>query len=231
MPTYVERQVDLPNEMEQAVRERPELQQARFQMANADVQLQFDKKQLRWDARAFGVYELTGLSGDIPRDVLLGNTLIPSQNQDFGDALEFIADPEFATWTVGANVSIPIGNNAAQAAYVRSRLGKDQAEANYENLKLIAEVDVRTAARAIDTNHKRIQAAEKNVELQKKKVEAEQKKFENGMSTSFQVLEFQEDLTTALGTLNRALVDYRKSLTALERAKGTLDDYLDVEVQ
>jgi outer membrane protein len=231
MPTYVEHPVDLAGSLEQAMRERPELQQAKMQIDNADVQLRFDKKQLKWDLRAFGNYELTGLSGDIPRDVLFGNSLIPAQNQDFSEALEFIWDPEFATWTVGANLSIPIGNNGAEAAYVRSRLGKDQAEANYENLKLRAEVDVRTATRAIDTNHKRIQAAEKNVELQKKKVEAEQKKFENGMSTSFQVLEFQEDLTTALGQLNRALVDYRKSLTALERAKGTLDDYLDVEVQ
>ena len=51
------------------------------------------------------------------------------------------------------------------------------------------------------------------------------------MSTSFQVLTFQADLITALGTKNRSLVDYRKSLTALEQAKGTLDQYLKVAVQ
>ena len=97
--------------------------------------------------------------------------------------------------------------------------------------KLNAEVQVRTAARAILTNKKRIDAADKNVELQTKKVEAEQKKFENGMSTSFQVLEFQEDLTTARGDRNRALVDYRKSIAALEQARGTLDEYLKVSIQ
>lgn len=234
-PVYVERPVDLPREMEVALKERPELQQARLQVESAETQLAFDKKQLRWDLNGYARYQLSGLSGDVNDPFAVSPDpnipLVPVQNQDFTDALRFIPDREFPSLTVGVNLSVPLGNNAAQSAYVRSRLTTDQAQSNYDALRLAAEVDVRTAARGIETNHKRIQAAEKNVELQKKKVEAEQKKFENGMSTSFQVLEFQEDLTTALGQLNRSLVDYRKSLTAMERAKGTLDEYLNIEVQ
>lgn len=235
-PEFMERTVNLQSELEEALRERPDLKQARLAIENAESQLKFDRSQLRWDLVGYAQYTVSGLAGDVEQpQVLIADpnnpVIIPPQDQDFADALEFIPDRDFPSWTVGATVSIPIGNNAARARYSSALLSRDQAVANYENLKLIAEVDVRTAARAIDTNRKRIEAAEKNVELQKKKVEAEQKKFENGMSTSFQVLEFQEDLTTALGTLNRALVDYRKSLTALERAKGTLDDYLKVEIQ
>jgi outer membrane protein TolC len=153
------------------------------------------------------------------------------QNQDYFDAIDQLRDREFASWTVGVFLNIPIGNNAAEATYISARLAKEQEDIRYEGLRLNAEVAVRTAARAIVTGKKRIAAAAKNVELQRKKVEAEQKKFENGMSTSFQVLTFQEDLTTGLGQQNRAMVDYRKSLTALELAKGTLDRYLNVKVQ
>ena len=153
------------------------------------------------------------------------------QNQDYFDALTQVRDRDFASWTVGVFLNIPIGNNAAESTYISSRLAKEQESIRYENLRLNAEVIVRTAARAIITGKKRIEAAEVNVGLQRKKVEAEQKKFENGMSTSFQVLTFQDDLTTALGQQNRAMVDYRKSLTALELAKGTLDRYLNVKVQ
>lgn len=233
-PSYVERTVDLPREMEQAIQERPDLQAARLQIDSNQTLLQFDRKQMRWDLNGYARYQLSGLSGDIEDPIQLfppPALPIPVQDQDFVDALDFIPDRDFPSWTLGVTLSVPLGNNAAQASYVRSRLGVEQAESNYQARKLTAEVEVRTAARAIDTGRKRIQAAEKNVELQKKKVEAEQKKFENGMSTSFQVLEFQEDLTTALGQMNRALVDYRKSLTAMERAKGTLDEYLNVEVQ
>ena len=75
-----------------------------------------------------------------------------------------------------------------------------------------------------------MRAAGKNRELQEKNVEAEQKKYENGMSTSFQVLEIQEDLSTAESQENRAKVDYQKSLSALERSKGTLLEARNIEI-
>jgi len=53
-------------------------------------------------------------------------------------------------------------------------------------------------------------------------VDAELKKFENGMSTSFEVLRIQTDLSDAQVAEIRAVLDYNKALADLERAKGTL---------
>jgi len=53
-------------------------------------------------------------------------------------------------------------------------------------------------------------------------VDAELKKFENGMSTSFEVLRIQTDLADAQVAEIRAVLDYNKALADLERAKGTL---------
>lgn len=232
-PNYVERPVDLEKELQEAVSHRPDLEQARIDIKSADTRLSFDKNQRKWDLAFRASYTLYGLAGDNPTVFTDPNgvVLVATFDEDFGDSLRRISDRDFDSWGVLLNLNIPIGNNAANAAYVGSRIAKEQTEITYEKTRLNAEVQVRTAARAIVTGKKRIDAAEKNVELQRKKVEAEQKKFENGMSTSFQVLEFQEDLTTALGTLNRALVDYRKALTALEQSKGTLDQYLNVTLQ
>ncbi|HZI94342.1 MAG TPA: TolC family protein [Patescibacteria group bacterium] len=180
-----------------------------------------------------GAQPATGSNPAGPGETLTFGNLLLAQGADqgFADALKNITGGDFPSWSVSLFLGIPLGNRSAEASYSGSRLAKEQSEIRYENALLNAEVQVRTAARAIVTGKKRIDAAEKNVELQRKKVEAEQKKFENGMSTSFQVLTFQNDLITALGTKNRALVDYRKALSALEQAKGTLDDYLKVNVQ
>lgn len=232
-PDYVERPVDLTAELEAAVSHRPDLEKARLDIRSAETRLAFDRGQLKWDLGFRATYRLDGLAGDnrtFFSDPNIGLLVLPF-DEDFDDSLDRIADRDFESWSVLLNLNIPIGNNAAEATYVGSRLAQEQAEISYERARLTAEIEVRTAARGIVTGKKRIDAAQKNIELQRKKVEAEQKKFENGMSTSFQVLEFQEDLTTALGTLNRALVDYRKSLTALEQAKGTLDQYLGVTIQ
>ena len=55
-----------------------------------------------------------------------------------------------------------------------------------------------------------------------KKLEAEQKKFDNGMSTSFEVLRIQTDLSNAQLAEIRAILAYTKAQADLERAKGTL---------
>ena len=97
-----------------------------------------------------------------------------------------------------------------------------QARYDLERLTLAARIEVRSAVRQVETNLKRVRAAQVNVRLQREKLSAEQKKFENGMSTSFQVLSFQNDLASAESRENQAIVDYNKSLAELERVKGTL---------
>src|SRR5204863_825099 len=67
-----------------------------------------------------------------------------------------------------------------------------------------------------------VDAARANVVLQRKKLEAEQKRYDNGMSTSFQVLTFQNDLTAALSQEIAAITAYNKSIAALGRATATL---------
>ena len=230
-PVFVERAVDLEKDLSQARDSRPNLQEARLNVKSAESQLEYDRRQRRWDLTGRVVYRREGLAGDIPANRTLFGNPVPPQNENYNNAFALTGDRDFETWTVGGFLNIPIGNHALDSSFVGSRLVKEQSEVSYQNALLGAEIEVRAAARAIATNQRRIEAAEKNVELQRKKVEAEQKKFENGMSTSFQVLEFQEDLTTALGQKNRALVDYRKSITSLEKAKGTLDSYLNVSVR
>ena len=233
-PEYIERPVELEKELAEAMSHRPDLEQARIDVKSAETRMGFDRNERKWDLGLRASYTLSGLAGDnnsLFIDPNTGATLAVPFDENYDDSLKRIVDRDFDSWGLLLNLNIPLGNNAADARYLGSRLAKEQSDITYERAKLNAEVQVRAAARAILTNKKRIDAAEKNVELQRKKVEAEQKKFENGMSTSFQVLEFQRDLTTALGTKNRSLVDYRKSLTALEGAKGTLDQYLKVTVQ
>ena len=90
------------------------------------------------------------------------------------------------------------------------------------NQEQTVRIDVRRSVRAVDSGIKRVAAARENVRLQTEKLEAEQKKFENGMSTSFEVLTFQNDLADAELALIRAALDYTRALTGLERSKGTL---------
>ncbi|MCZ6700164.1 MAG: TolC family protein, partial [bacterium] len=82
-------------------------------------------------------------------------------------------------------------------------------------------VGVREGVRQIETDIKRVRATRAARVLAERKLDAEEKKLEVGISTNFQVLEFQEDLAVAESNETKAIIDYNKSLINLERAKGT----------
>lgn len=230
-PPFVPEAPDESEAIAVAMENRPELEQQRIAIENNALQEKIDRKAKQWDLVVAGRYNLEGLEGrgDFCLDPFDPTTCI-TLDTDFFDAVDGLSETEFADWTLQATVTIPIGNRAAKARHNTSRLRHAQSRVRMENLKLAAEIDVRQKVRDVQVNIARVSAAEANIVLQEKNEEAEQKRFENGMSTSFQVLEIQEDLATAKSQENRARVDYQKSLAALERAKGTLLEARNIQV-
>jgi len=60
--------------------------------------------------------------------------------------------------------------------------------------------------------------------LSEKKLEAEEKKFNVGMSTSHDILVFQEELSNALRNEKKAMIDHNNSIINLEKVIGTAID-------
>jgi outer membrane protein TolC len=138
------------------------------------------------------------------------------------DIVRFEQDDDNFDWGVTLTYSYPLGNQAAKASYAGATLSREKGEVALDSAELAVRTDVRIAARNVESGVKRVDAARANTVLQRKTLDAEQKKFENGMSTSFEVLRIQTDLSNARLSEIRAILDYTKALAALERAQGTL---------
>ena len=89
-------------------------------------------------------------------------------------------------------------------------------------------VEVRNAYESIATQRKRLEAARVARELSEEQLEGENKRFQAGLSTNFEVLRYQRDLTDAQVRELRALVDYQQTLTDLEKAMYTIIDANDI---
>ena len=188
---------------------RPDLEQARLNVSSKETELVYRRNQRRWALDFNGFIGHGGVSG------LLSDTGYPG-------AINNLRSDFQTDWSASLSLGVPIGNRQAVAAFTRVEYEVSQARYDLERLTLAARIEVRSAVRQVETNLKRVRAAQVNVRLQREKLSAEQKKFENGMSTSFQVLSFQNDLASAESRENQAIVDYNKSLAELERVKGTL---------
>jgi outer membrane protein len=159
----------------------------------------------------------------VPVEVFEPNTTTVSNGiarEGFGTAQTQIFHNQFPDYLVGVNLQIPIRNRQAQAAYQHAVLVQRQIEAQMQQLKNAALLDVRNAYIALTQDRAQVQAASKARELQQQTFDAEQKKYQLGASTEYTVILTQRDLTTAQGTELRALANLVEAKANYERAVG-----------
>jgi len=247
-PPFDESIPELQGSLELAMQHRPDLERARLNLQTREVEYRLARNQRRLDLQLDASYGARGLAGEFTdcRDpsgvslgaidqafftaaecALAGGTPVSVEN-DFSDAARQARERDADTWRVGLNLKVPLGNRDARSRYIAARLTREQAEIELRQQEQTATVEVRQSVRQIETDIKRVKAARVNSRLQKEKLEAEQKKFENGISTSFNVLEFQEDLAQARSRENLALVDYNKSRAEMQRVLGSLSADRDI---
>ena len=144
--------------------------------------------------------------------------------QGFGTAQSQIFHNDFPTYIVGLNMTLPIRNRAAQASYQRASLNERMLQAQLQQLKNSAVLDVRNAFIQLTQDRAQVQAASKARELQQQTFDAEQKRYQLGASTVYNVILTQRDLISAQGQELRALANLVEAKANYERAVGrTLD--------
>jgi len=147
-----------------------------------------------------------------------------TSSKGFTDAMSEVFHNNFPSYTIQMNVTVPIRNRIAQADYQRATLTQRQLQAQVQQLKNSAILNVQNTYVALVQDRARLEAASKARELQQQTFEAEQKKYQLGASTVYNVILTQRDFITAQGTELRALADLAEAKANFEQALGrTLD--------
>jgi len=203
--------------LEEAVKEalanRPDLLEQQYNLANAGIDARATANALRPTATLTAQYSSEGLAGNSA----LANGV---SYQGFGDTQSQIFHNQYPEYAVGLNISIPIRNRSAQATNQRAILQQRQIEAQLQQLKNSALLDVRKAYIALQQGRARIQAASKARQLQEQTFSSEQKKYQLGASTVYNVILTQRDLVSAQGSELRAMADLVEAKANYERAVG-----------
>jgi HAE1 family hydrophobic/amphiphilic exporter-1 len=139
----------------------------------------------------------------------------------FGKDIRNLAGLNTYNVTVGAAISFPIHNTTAKANLAGARIQQQQLEASYRSQDQAVEMDVRNAAQAVDTAQKRVVASRQARESAEQQLTGEQKLYEVGRSTTFLLLQRQNELTSARTTELQSQTDYNKALADLQRATAS----------
>ena len=169
-----------------------------------------------------GRYQLQGQGGNLLiRGGQLGGPVEVIIPGGYSDALDQIGRANFPLWSVGLQLSYPLGTSSDQAALERARLQVRQTEVQLRQLELNVATEVTNAALQITSIQERIDAATAARELTDQQLAAEESRFEVGLATNFFVVQAQRDLAAAQETELRAILDYQLALIEFERVQRT----------
>ena len=212
----------LDEAIKKALASRPDFLARKTKLTNDHILVKYNENQVYPTLDLFGSLGLNGISGDAVAISRFGGGTVQSPfGGGYDKSLSSLGSRSYYQWEVGLKMSYPLGNRSAKSRLTASRLQAAQTLLDIKDLEKTIVVEVREAVRQIKTEAKRIQATSLARKLAEKKLDAEEKKFEVGMSTSFNVLEFQEDLVEEQSNEIRALIDYRKSRIRLRQVMAT----------
>lgn len=227
-------QIDREAGVQQALTSRPEIRSALYAASTARINYDYAKTQTLPQLDLLASYGYAGLGGDTidpGPDGIYGTADDIHLAGNYNDAFDQMIHRDFHNWTVGLTFSYPIFNRSAKGNLAGARWNLRSSLATLEQLKQNFTQQVRGAERAVETARESIQAAGKARELAEKNLDAEKKKYDNGLVTSYEVLQVQNDLSTARTVELQSLTQYRQAIVAYHLAVGDLLTWKDISVE
>ena len=199
LPAEVNRSESFRN----ALKNRPDLIEARLAVEKRAVAVRFQRNQL------FPSLDLVGRYGGLAVDADSGQAI----NQAFR-----FSNPDYF---YGVVLSFPIGNIAGRGNYRASQAAKQIAELELKKAEEEVLVQIADYVNRLQSRFSQVGSTRKARSFAEAALAAEQKKLQNGLSTSFFVLQLQETLIAAQTAELQAVAEYNRTLAQLAFAEGS----------
>jgi len=203
MLVAVAQTVDRSESFQRALKNRPDLIEARLGVEKSQALVRFRMNQL------FPALDLVGRYG--------GLGVATSPSAAMSDASHF-REP---LYYYGAVVSLPLSNLKERNSYRASKAQKQMAELELKKAEQAVLVQVADWANRVESRFAQVSSTRRARAFAELALVSEQRKLQNGLSTSFFVLQLQETLTQAQSSELRALADYNKALAQLAFSEGS----------
>ncbi len=220
LPEFDQVEVDIQAAIHEALRNRPDLEALRHQREISEMNLEVTEENRRPDLNLSLSYSLEGVGGDLYERQGLGGEPELVRQGGFTDGLSSIASFDTPTLNASLSFSYPIGWSPADSNLEQARIQNRQAELNLQSQQLFIETQVTNAGLAVQNAFQQLEAARRSREAAERNAEAELTRFNVGVSTNFQVVTAQDQLTQARLSELQATIDHINAVAEFERLQG-----------
>jgi outer membrane protein TolC len=220
--------------IQQAIRNRPELQELAGRLDRQDVEIDAALDRVRPQLDLVASYNGRGLAGTRNPDAFspFGPIVISDDIRGgLGQSLRTIGEHEFPDASLGVSFVLPIGNTAAKQDVAIARAVRRQSSATLDAARQHVALEVRNALAALASAEQRIVAAQAALQAAEVQLQAERDRFEAGITNTFFILTRQNELTAAQVAETVAVADRKKAETELARATGTILEARGIELE
>ncbi|MBI4559437.1 MAG: TolC family protein [Candidatus Hydrogenedentes bacterium] len=212
-PSLAEVPLDEAQSVAKALELRPEIRSGELEIETAQLQRRQAGNQL------------------LPQLDLSGSVLQGGRDHKLREVFYGVRERRDNAYTITLQGSVPIGNRAGRGAYERAAVTAHQAEQRLEKTKQDIVSNIRLALRGVKTSRILVESNRQISALQEVNLAAEEKRLQLGVTTSYQVLQVQEDLIVAQVQEVQAKIASEKALTDLQLAEGSIFETLGIEFQ
>ena len=233
-PDFRAETIDIEGAIRRALSQRTDLLIAQKNIQANDFTLKYLDDQTKPQADLNATYGLSGIGGTqlvcTTTGINCDPTTITRLPGGYGNSLSSLFGGDFPRWSVGVNISYPLGLSSQKAAVARAQVQLGQVQAQLKQIELQVATEVTNAAINVRSNGERVQAAQVARELAQQQLNAENSKFAVGMSTNYFVVQAQNQLATSQNNELQAVLNYRKALVELDRLQSTTLQSLNITV-
>jgi HAE1 family hydrophobic/amphiphilic exporter-1 len=194
---------DLQDSWSKGMTYRPDLQQAKLNLEQQGIQIKYYRNQLFPEVDLVGSYGFNG------------------SGSEYNDSYSEIRDGSRPFYSYGGQITIPLSNTKARNQYKAGRATEKQLLLQLKQLEQNIMVEIDNAVGVARSDYESVGASRQARIYAEAALDAEEKKYAVGKSTTFTVLQLQNNLTTARSQEIRALANYNEALATLAQQEGT----------
>jgi outer membrane protein TolC len=194
---------DLQDSWSKGMTERPDLLQARLNAEQQGIQLKYYRNQLFPELDLIGSYGFNGAS------------------REFSGTFNQFNDGKSPYYSYGAQLTMPLSNIGPRNQYKSTKAALQQILLQLKQLEQNIMVQIDNAVKQVESDYQSVQATRQARIYAEAALDAEQKTYGVGKATTFEVLTYQNNLTTARSQEIRALANYNEALATLAQQEGT----------
>ena len=232
-PEFRSLAADFNEFLQSALMKRPDIEQVRLELKSKNVDVRYYRNQTLPDLQLTASYYTKGLSGT-PQDVDIiliadGSSNAGAIGGNLSDSLRDALKGLYENYSIGLQLSIPVVGTSAKADLVQARLNLEQSLLTLKKTESIIYSEVKQVIMDLGTSAKIVEANRISRELADQKLAAEQKKLAVGLSTNYQVLQYQRDFANAQIAELRSLIDHSLTLSRADKVLGTTLEHYRIE--